>query len=395
MLGGDHTTISGHSYLLYTFSCLYDQVVFYTPEKLKSNGNAVDVDEVIRKPQIHILARCSSSDEDTLAYSVERRSCLECLDKPVKTSCGIEFNDVLRFFHADMPATAAESGQQYGGDYPCGSCGAKASMFNDLAFVLGKIRSLDTRLSLFYKGAYASNSSCRPFASLTTAEIAHDSLGNEQELTKRLQQELGGIQRVPALLFNSESKSMSDLGLNQYEMALSEPLHDYSNHVKNLFHEIPAHLSKDGKKVFEATLSAIFQDKQTLQVCDYRDTAVLLPQALRQDASIPQEFLDLLDTLCEIGNILYSRETKRTNQSVLHLYLVAWKHWLQLRQTFPTTQKLTDRKLWGYYYSHALLMHAPLLYRVIALRQLYAEDEERMFAALKDITRRTSNQRSG
>lgn len=39
--------------------------------------------------------------------------------------------DVFRFFTGDMPALAAESGQQYGGNFPCGNCGSPAVMFDD------------------------------------------------------------------------------------------------------------------------------------------------------------------------------------------------------------------------------------------------------------------------
>ena len=48
---GDHTTIGGHSYVLYTFSCLYDKAIFY------NKGIALDIEEFVQ-PQIHILSRC-------------------------------------------------------------------------------------------------------------------------------------------------------------------------------------------------------------------------------------------------------------------------------------------------------------------------------------------------
>ena len=65
-----------------------------------------------------------------------------------------------------------------------------------------------------------------------------------------------------------------------------------------------------------------------------------------------------------------------------------------LRSTIPQPKKLTKRKLWGYYV-HALLTHAPLQYRLISLRQLNVENEERLFGSLKDITLRTSSRRPG
>ena len=187
---------------------------------------------------------------------------------------------------------------------------------------------------------------------------------------------------------------MEDLGLSQYEITLCEPLHDYSNHVKNLLQEIPSHLSKEEKELFVSATDAIFKDKQTIRGCDYRDAAVVLPQLLQGKHNFPNEIIELLSSLCEIGRLLYSRESQRTNQSVLRLHLVIWTHWVQLRELFPSTKTITKRKLWGYY-AHALLTHAPILYRVISLQQLNTEDEERMFGTLKDITKRTSSRRAG
>lgn len=84
---------------------------------------------------------------------------------------------------------------------------------------------------------------CPPFAALTSAQLAHWLAVRDHkltELTKRLQQELGGVQRVPTLLYGAESETMENLGLNQYKITVSKPLHDYSNHNKKLA-EIPAH----------------------------------------------------------------------------------------------------------------------------------------------------------
>ena len=44
---------------------------------------------------------------------------------------------------------------------------------------------------------------------------------------------------------------------------------------------------------------------------------------------------------------------------------------------------------------HLYTTHAPFQYRMLCLRQANAEDEERMFGTLKDITKRTSSRRPG
>jgi hypothetical protein len=110
--------------------------VYFTQKELNECGININVEEAVNKPEIHIIARCGSSDEDTVAYAEERRKCFQDLPTPVTTSTGIEFHDVLRFFTGDMPALAEESGQQYGGNYPCGNYGSPAAMFDDFAFTL-------------------------------------------------------------------------------------------------------------------------------------------------------------------------------------------------------------------------------------------------------------------
>lgn len=93
---------------------------------------------------------------------------------------------------------------------------------------------------------------------------------------------------------------MTAICLPEYEMALCEPLHDYSNHVKNLLEEIPSHLPKESKDVLLAT-TAIFHGKQCLRACDYQDPAVTLPQMLSNHQCFPEEVIQLVTTLSEIG----------------------------------------------------------------------------------------------
>ena len=97
---------------------------------------------------------------------------------------------------------------------------------------------------------------------------------------------------------------MTAIGLPEYEMALCKPLHDYSNHIKNLLEEIPSHLPKESKDVLLTTIAAIFQGKQCLCACDYRDAAVVLPQMLGSHRCFPEGILQLLTTLSEIGRLL-------------------------------------------------------------------------------------------
>ena len=70
----------------------------------------------------------------------------------------------------------------------------------------------------------------------------------QKDLMSLLQYEMHGIQRLPALLYGYPKKSLGDLKLEQYEILPKEPLQDISNYVKNIYQEIPAHVSKNEKK---------------------------------------------------------------------------------------------------------------------------------------------------
>ena len=54
----DHSTIAGHTYVLYTIGCLYDAAVFFTQDELNQNGIDINIEETLSKPLIHIIARC-------------------------------------------------------------------------------------------------------------------------------------------------------------------------------------------------------------------------------------------------------------------------------------------------------------------------------------------------
>ena len=60
----------------------------------------VDIDEpaLIEKPEVHIIARSSSSTEEQLLFVQTRRECLEQMKNTLKTATGVEIRDVVRFF---------------------------------------------------------------------------------------------------------------------------------------------------------------------------------------------------------------------------------------------------------------------------------------------------------
>ena len=104
MIWADNSTLLNHGYLLMTVNVLYDEAVFFTNKEMEEEGKGtIDVQSLVEKPQVYILAQCGSSEAEQLAYINTRKICLEGLNNKITTSGGIKMTDVMRLFHGDGP----------------------------------------------------------------------------------------------------------------------------------------------------------------------------------------------------------------------------------------------------------------------------------------------------
>lgn len=206
-------------------------------------------------------------------------------------------------------------------------------------------------------------------------------------LKQFLEDDLAGSHRMPALLHDEPKSKFYDpnIGLDNYEVMGAEPLHTITGHLRNLFEELPAHMPKYNKQFFDKSLDAVFGDKQVKRGCDYRKALLELASMCR--TRLDEKLTILLDTMCEIQEICYSRE--RTSQLIFRFSNLVFLHAVALVDAIPTPKKLTTRKLYGQYF-HSIL-HAPLHYRLFPMPSINAEDEERMFTILKKFANATSN----
>ena len=210
----------------------------------------------------------------------------------------------------------------------------------------------------------------------------------KQNLQTKLEAEVQGKHRVPAILFQNPSKTLADMNLENYECFGCEPLHCIAGHIKNLYEEIPYHLDKEEKMYFVNIVSASFSGKEAKRGADYRLS--LIDVTADAKGKIPEDVYFLLTSLREMQEILYFKENKRTNENILRLYNVTFLHALKMTEVFKVTKKLTQRRLFGQYY-HSLVSHAPEQYRIISGRASNTEDEERIFNFFKTISASTSN----
>ena len=116
--------------ILTTIHIAYDP---YTPQESKERfGKPVEVQSIIERPELYILAARSSSSEDQAALIQDRLDCLHDLPVPITATNGVCVEDKLTFFIGDHPAQQYERGTQHGGTYKC-ACACKQSMFEDFA----------------------------------------------------------------------------------------------------------------------------------------------------------------------------------------------------------------------------------------------------------------------
>ena len=118
MFWHDGSTISNHSHLMIMVACMFDPAVYLTDQEyFNLYGKHINIQSVIEKPYLYILARCRSDDSQLLYSS-------ECLGDILNLKDDVEHNgksvhDIARIFKGDNPACQLEAGHQKNGDYFC------------------------------------------------------------------------------------------------------------------------------------------------------------------------------------------------------------------------------------------------------------------------------------
>ena len=183
---------------------------------------------------------------------------------------------------------------------------------------------------------------------------------------------------------------MESLNLKNYEVLYFEALHCSMNQIKNVLEELPHHISDIDTLIKLKEILAVQLNKEKMRGVDYRKTLSFLTIALHQKAN--RDVRILLRTLCEMVEIFYCQEKRRSPRLVLRLHNLCWRHAIQCRQVLTPTRALTCRKLFGLYF-HACVSHSAFLLRLVSHRSTNAEMFERLFEELTDVTRKTWNRK--
>ena len=400
----DHSTILRTGYILFAVWVVYDPIVFLTDDEYKTQtGQFVsNVQEVIEEPAIYMIAPSSSSPDEQLALVPDRVECLQQLTQPIVSQTGLHINDCLRFFCGDKPAQQFERGTQLGGNYKCGSCGCSSSLMQNLGYALQcKRRTLADLQKLVLAGSFGNAPGrLKPLDGLLVNDLRTELRTRGMPTSGKLKDELQadptatlkGAQRVPTLLTQNPSQSLTDLNLHRYEVLDCEPLHDMKGHLLNLLPEITYILPSDVKQEYQLILDTTLP-KGTVCGALLRTAAIKLFLKLRTSKGVNPQIVTLLCTVVTISQILYLRSLERSPKKVLQLYNCTWLHHELCSTLFSTPRKQTLNHLFGVYL-HDLVVHAPLQYENVFLRSTNAESQERLFSQAKHISLRATNRKT-
>lgn len=228
MVWSDNSTLLNHGHILLTVSAVYDEALYFTSEEMRAKGQEnIDVQSLVERPHVYILGRCGSSEVEQLAYITTRKACLETLSAKVSTTDGMQLTDIMRFFHGDGPQQQFEAGEQKGGNGGCASCSGDARKYKYLDVSLSRQHlSLSERQKKVLQGPagrHKRNGGMKPFKDLLLEELKRECAARglpcdgqkKYQLQEVLKEELGGIQRVPAMIFFDQAKKMEDLSLGK------------------------------------------------------------------------------------------------------------------------------------------------------------------------------------
>ena len=264
-------------------ACLYDTAVFYTDEEYyKTSGIRWNVHASVEKPFLYVLARSSSNDQQLL-YTDERLQDILQIQQSLTANDGMKVHDVIRAFKNDYPASQFESGQQKGGTYPCHGCSIDINCAKSIPHSFKrKTISLNDRIvkihsSIPSEDRLRRNDTIKLCNKLDLPNLIDEhqqrNLSTPQLMKQHLQSsldiEMHGIQSMPDLLFNNPLSSLKTSNLTKYEILVNEPLHDISNHMKNIQQEVPHHVGKDKKRVVNDVIISTFNGKEAKNSADH------------------------------------------------------------------------------------------------------------------------------
>ena len=301
MFWHDGSVLANHSHILMTVSAMYDPAVFITDQEyFKKHKKSLNVQAEVEKPYHYLLGWCPSNDQQIL-YIEKRIKDIYDMTEKIVSPIGIPYQDVMHLFKGDSLARQFEAGQRKGGNYVCTACSVHSNLISSLThtFSLDHM-SLQDRLNKIRISSQICQrleSKClKLYENLKRHEIANElhqrNVKQYHKMThdqfkKLLEKNVHGMQRLPALMYDHPTFNLSDLNLADYEILCHEPLHDISNHIKNLYNELVHHVPNNIQDSFKQIIQNSFNGKEAKNGSDYRKSLLLVGNWLLETAPEP------------------------------------------------------------------------------------------------------------
>ena len=282
-----------------------------------------------------------------------------------------------------------------GGHYPCVGCDAKSSTFDDLAYCYhANCITLEDRRTFILNGASWKRKKINPLNDLRIADLRCElqtrgisTCGKKRvELDKELLQLQKGISNIPALLQPTPEMTLSSAKLENYEVCPTEPLHDLKGHFSALITAASSIAEEEVSVILNEVKESVL-NKNTLRCSDYRKAIVTIYTKLEKCTS-QSLMTELFRTATEISRLMYAHDTRRTPKAILRLHNTVLLHANTCLELFTRPE---HKQILHSRFSHSIVCHSPLIFRLVSLRSINAEAQERVFGQMKQITKATSN----
>ena len=170
---------------------------------------------------------------------------------------GIYFHDILRTFKVDHLRSQFKAGQLKRGNFVSHGCAMNSNCHRSLphSFKFPTL-SLQDRMNKTHTFLSSQNyfrkKVVKIYGNLDLADLIDEHQQSNIQTKKTIKQyvrtsaniEMHGIQRMPALSFNTSFASSGKINLSRYKILINASFHDVSNHIKNIQKEFPPDVHK-------------------------------------------------------------------------------------------------------------------------------------------------------
>ena len=151
----------------------------------------------------------------------------------------------------------------------------------------------------------------------------------KKDLMDIMSYEMHRIQRFPELRYDYPSQSLEELNLSHSEILPNESLHNVPNYTKNIYLELPSHMTNNEKKIVIEVIDQSFNGKEARNSSDYRKN--LLAVCVFFVERFPGTYYTEIKTLAEIQQILYLPGKERSTTKILRFFNTTFLHSLLLK----------------------------------------------------------------